>query len=416
MGKTRLAGELLAALARARPCSRGAGRPQPALRRRDRVLGARRDPARRPPGRRRTPARPRSTTRSRCASAAVDPERRAEAVAHAGRDRHGRGERRRTTPGALRLAWRRLLASIAAERPLVIAIDDAHWADEEFLELIEDSAATLNDLPILFLCTARPSLWRSRPEFAEDGHPGGARAAPDEDAAIELAATLSRTAPTPDVADRSPRHERRQPVLRRGDRPFGRGGNGDTAPAAGHGPDRDRLPARRACPPRRRPCSSTPRSWATGSEPRALAALLDAEPDAELASLAARSLVRDRSSEDPGCSASTTSSSATSPTSRCPAPDRTRLHERAAAGIGPGRGRAPPGAGRGDRVPPDAGGRAGAGASSADGRRMRRRARRAPWRAPRRSAARAGTPRAGRPIAPRVEERSTRSRMRPTSR
>ena len=39
---------------------------------------------------------------------------------------------------ALKHAWRRLVALLAGERPLVIGIDDAHWADDGLLDLIEE--------------------------------------------------------------------------------------------------------------------------------------------------------------------------------------------------------------------------------------------------------------------------------------
>jgi hypothetical protein len=38
----------------------------------------------------------------------------------------------------LKRAWRRLVALLAGERPLVIGIDDAHWADDGLLDLVEE--------------------------------------------------------------------------------------------------------------------------------------------------------------------------------------------------------------------------------------------------------------------------------------
>ena len=62
-------------------------------------------------------------------------------------------------------AWRRLVTLLAADRPLAVGIDDAHWADEGTLELLEDVAFGLHDTPVLVLCTSRPELAERRPEF-----------------------------------------------------------------------------------------------------------------------------------------------------------------------------------------------------------------------------------------------------------
>src|SRR5215204_2455761 len=61
--------------------------------------------------------------------------------------------------------WRRFVAVLAGDRPLAIGIDDAHWADEGTLELVEDVAYGLHDMPVLVLCTSRPELAERRPEF-----------------------------------------------------------------------------------------------------------------------------------------------------------------------------------------------------------------------------------------------------------
>jgi class 3 adenylate cyclase/tetratricopeptide (TPR) repeat protein len=65
----------------------------------------------------------------------------------------------------LKRAWRLLVALLAAERPLVIAIDDSHWADEGLLDLIEEVAFRLDDAPLVLICTSRPELLERRPGF-----------------------------------------------------------------------------------------------------------------------------------------------------------------------------------------------------------------------------------------------------------
>ena len=62
-------------------------------------------------------------------------------------------------------AWRRFVALLANDRPLAIGVDDAHWADEGTLELLEDVAYGIHDAPVLVVCTSRPELAERRPQF-----------------------------------------------------------------------------------------------------------------------------------------------------------------------------------------------------------------------------------------------------------
>jgi class 3 adenylate cyclase len=61
-------------------------------------------------------------------------------------------------------AWRALLASAARRRPVIAVFEDLHWADSTMLDIVDELAERL-DGPILFLCTARPDLIRSRPDW-----------------------------------------------------------------------------------------------------------------------------------------------------------------------------------------------------------------------------------------------------------
>jgi class 3 adenylate cyclase/tetratricopeptide (TPR) repeat protein len=65
----------------------------------------------------------------------------------------------------LKRAWRRFVALLAADRPLAIGVDDAHWADEGTLNLLEEAAFGLSGAPVIILCTCRPELAERLPDF-----------------------------------------------------------------------------------------------------------------------------------------------------------------------------------------------------------------------------------------------------------
>ncbi|MGH2572708.1 MAG: ATP-binding protein [Actinomycetota bacterium] len=60
-------------------------------------------------------------------------------------------------------AWRRFLEAIAAKRPLVIVLEDLHWADDRFLDFVAHLLEWTEEVPMLMLCTARPELLSRRP-------------------------------------------------------------------------------------------------------------------------------------------------------------------------------------------------------------------------------------------------------------
>lgn len=92
--------------------------------------------------------------------------------------------------GAVRRAWRRLIAALAEEQPLLIAIDDVHWADDGYLDLVED-AAELPAQPVLVVCTARPEIDERRPRLADGSFRQRLELGPlPQPAAEELAAAL----------------------------------------------------------------------------------------------------------------------------------------------------------------------------------------------------------------------------------
>jgi class 3 adenylate cyclase/tetratricopeptide (TPR) repeat protein len=65
------------------------------------------------------------------------------------------------------IAWavRRLLEAEAARGPLVAVLDDIHWGEDAFLDLVDHVADLSRDAPILLLCMARPELLDRRPNW-----------------------------------------------------------------------------------------------------------------------------------------------------------------------------------------------------------------------------------------------------------
>ena len=118
-------------------------------------------------------------------------------------------------------AVRRLFEALARAGPLVIVVDDLHWAEPTFLDLIEHVADFSRDFPILIVCIARPELLDTRP-----GWGGGKLNATSivleplsEAECRELISNLLDRAPLPlaaEVTDR--RRGRGQPALRGGAR------------------------------------------------------------------------------------------------------------------------------------------------------------------------------------------------------
>jgi DNA-binding SARP family transcriptional activator len=65
-------------------------------------------------------------------------------------------------------AVRREFERLAGERPLVVVLDDVHWAEPTLLDLVEHVAEWSQDAPILLLCLARPELVEMRPDWCAE--------------------------------------------------------------------------------------------------------------------------------------------------------------------------------------------------------------------------------------------------------
>lgn len=68
-----------------------------------------------------------------------------------------------SSPEELFWAVRRLFETLARNQPLVVQLEDVHWAEPTLLDLVEHVSRWSRDAPILLLCLARPELLEERP-------------------------------------------------------------------------------------------------------------------------------------------------------------------------------------------------------------------------------------------------------------
>jgi len=62
-------------------------------------------------------------------------------------------------------AWRHYFEGMAEQRPLVLVIEDLHWADESLLDFVDELVEWVTDVPLLVVATARPELLERRPAW-----------------------------------------------------------------------------------------------------------------------------------------------------------------------------------------------------------------------------------------------------------
>ncbi|MFL5750013.1 MAG: ATP-binding protein, partial [Chloroflexota bacterium] len=73
------------------------------------------------------------------------------------------------------LFWgaRRLLESLAATQPLVVVIDDIHWAEQTFLDFLDHLVTAVKGRSLLILCSSRPDIldshaaWTKQPSIEQ---------------------------------------------------------------------------------------------------------------------------------------------------------------------------------------------------------------------------------------------------------
>ncbi len=62
-------------------------------------------------------------------------------------------------------AWRRVLEALAGQGPMVIVLEDLHWADDAMLDFTDHLVEWAADVPLLVVCTARPELLERRRDW-----------------------------------------------------------------------------------------------------------------------------------------------------------------------------------------------------------------------------------------------------------
>jgi hypothetical protein len=63
-------------------------------------------------------------------------------------------------------AWRRFLEALAAQRPLIVVLEDLHWADDGLLDFVDELVDWASGVPLLVVASARPELLERRPGWS----------------------------------------------------------------------------------------------------------------------------------------------------------------------------------------------------------------------------------------------------------
>ena len=101
-------------------------------------------------------------------------------------------------------AVRRLFARLARDRPLVVMLDDAHWAEPMLLALVENVTRHTELVPILVVCLSRPDLLERRADWGQKAERSTiVRLEPLDDAACDrlIGELLGESAPALEVRD-----------------------------------------------------------------------------------------------------------------------------------------------------------------------------------------------------------------------
>lgn len=78
------------------------------------------------------------------------------------------GDQGRSDAAEIFWAARRFLEAAARPRPLLVVLEDLHWAEPTFIDLVESVALQPGRSPIALVCIARPELLEQRPAWASE--------------------------------------------------------------------------------------------------------------------------------------------------------------------------------------------------------------------------------------------------------
>ena len=70
------------------------------------------------------------------------------------------------SPADISWAFRKLFEALARELPLIVVIDDLHWASPTLLDLLEYIVGFASGAAVLLVCTARADLFEARPTWS----------------------------------------------------------------------------------------------------------------------------------------------------------------------------------------------------------------------------------------------------------
>jgi class 3 adenylate cyclase/tetratricopeptide (TPR) repeat protein len=104
------------------------------------------------------------------------------------------------------LFWgaRKLLEVQARQRPLVVVVDDVHWAEATFLELLDQLVESPTPAPVLVVCSARPDVAEVHPDWWEQREGNRIELAPLGTGVVEqmIDQLLGEAALSPETRDR----------------------------------------------------------------------------------------------------------------------------------------------------------------------------------------------------------------------
>src|SRR5205085_652623 len=78
---------------------------------------------------------------------------------------------RSVNAGEIESAWREVLVALARNMPTVLVVEDLHFANPAMLRFLAGLVESVDDVPLIVLCTYRPELLEDKPTWA-GGPPG----------------------------------------------------------------------------------------------------------------------------------------------------------------------------------------------------------------------------------------------------